>query len=64
MSFLKYSDIRPNSDKLLRYVEEGILDKDKLITDLIGFMSDDEVKDFMLKNDYFIEEEDSNDVEE
>lgn len=64
MSFPKYSDMRPNSDKLLRFVEDGIIDKDKLITDLIGFMSEDEVKDFMRKNEYFIEEEDVDNVDE
>lgn len=36
---------------LLELVDEGALDKDTLIRDLLGYLSEDEVQDFVRKND-------------
>ena len=37
---------------LLDMVEQGVVDKDSLIQDLLGWMSEDEVKEFARRNDY------------
>jgi hypothetical protein len=39
-------------------VEDGVVDKDYLIQDLLGYLSEAEVEDFMRTNDYLREEED------
>ena len=49
---------RKNSTQLLALVEEGMLDKDRLITDLIGWLSEDEVREFCNANDIQLDEED------
>ncbi len=36
---------------LLTAVEDGILDKDSLINDLLGYLSEAEVEDFVRRND-------------
>lgn len=36
---------------VLDAVEEGMLDKDALIQDLLGWMSEDDVKEFVRRND-------------
>ena len=36
---------------LLELVEEGALDKDRLIQDLLGYLSESDVEDFVRKND-------------
>ena len=36
---------------VLDAVEEGMLDKDALIQDLLGYLSEAEVQDFVRKND-------------
>ena len=38
--------------ELLSLVEDGMLDKDALIRDLLGWMSESEVADFACRNDY------------
>jgi len=43
----------------LDMVEQGAFDKDTLIKDLLGWMSEDEVKEFARANDIFIETMDS-----
>lgn len=43
---------RPYTTKLLDMVEQGVVDKDSLIQDLLGWMSEDEVKEFARRNDY------------
>ena len=37
---------------LLDMVEQGVVDKDSLIQDLLGWMSEDEVEEFARRNDY------------
>ena len=37
--------------ELLSLVEDGMLDKDNLIRDLLGYLSESEVADFARKND-------------
>ena len=38
--------------ELLSLVEDDMLDKDALIRDLLGYLSESEVADFARKNDY------------
>ena len=38
--------------ELLSLVEDGMIDKDTLIRDLLGYLSESEVADFARRNDY------------
>jgi hypothetical protein len=42
---------RPYTTALLEAVDEGIFDRDALIQDLLGYLSEAEVQDFVRKND-------------
>lgn len=44
--------------RILDMVEQGALDKDSLINDLLGWMSEDEVKEFARANDLIQYDED------
>lgn len=57
---------REYTNKLLEMVDEGLLDKDTVITALAKYMSDDEVRDCMEINDFLYEdeEEDADDEDE
>ena len=48
---------RPYSVKFLELVDEGILDAKELLTDLVQWLSEDEVKDFCVKYAIFDEDE-------
>jgi hypothetical protein len=50
-------DSRAYTVALLELVDEGVLDKDTLIQDLLGWMSEDDVAGFCKKN---LRDEDSN----
>lgn len=45
---------------VLDAVDQGLFDKDSLIRDLLGYLSEDEVQDFVRKNDLmpWLEDED------
>jgi hypothetical protein len=43
---------RKATDKLLQLVEDGFLDKDVVIQACLEYMSEDDVKDMMLANDF------------
>ena len=43
---------RRYTTELLEMVEQGMVDKDSLIQDLLGWMSEDEVEQFARRNDY------------
>jgi hypothetical protein len=43
---------RPVTCQMLDLVEQGVLDKDNVIRDLLNFLSEDEVKQFARSNDY------------
>ena len=49
---------RPVTSKLLDYAEEGVIDWETLARDALGWMSEDEVKEFAQRNDYLMEGED------
>ena len=51
---------RRYTTELLEMVEQGMVDKDSLIQDLLGWMSEDEVEQFARRNDYIqsLDEED------
>jgi len=48
---------REASKKLLQMVEDGLVDKDELILNLLNYLSENEVKAFAEGNEYFQEEE-------
>lgn len=50
---------RPATTYLLDMVDQGIIDKDTLIADLLGWMSESDVSEFVRRNDYIVEEEDA-----
>lgn len=43
---------RDATKKILDMVAEGAVDKDVLIRDLLGWMSEDDVREFIDRNDY------------
>ena len=45
---------------VLDAVDQGLFDKDSLIRDLLGYLSEDEVQDFVRKNDLMPWLEDEN----
>ena len=54
---------RPYTTRLLEMVEEGLIDKDSLINDLLGYLSESEVRHFCRSNDYIAYDPDSEDDE-
>lgn len=55
---------REYTNKLLEMVEEGLLDKDTVIMACVKYMSEDDVKDMMEANEFILEDEDEDDLEE
>ena len=56
------SDVRQATDKILEMVEEGILDKDMVIMSCLKYMSEDDVADMAQMNEFFINDEEEEDV--
>lgn len=57
---------RTYTTALLDAVSEGMFDKDSLIADLLGWMSEDDVKEFVQRNDlmpWLEDEEEDEDYE-
>ena len=52
------------TNMLLELVEDGMLDKDHVITACLKYMSEDEVKDMMQCNEFIEPEDDEPDVSE
>jgi hypothetical protein len=44
--------------ELLDLVEQGVIDRDSLIRDLLGWMSESDVAEFAHRNDYITDDED------
>lgn len=44
--------MRKVTNQILEQVQQGLLDKDTLIRDLLGWMSEDDVAEFAERNDY------------
>jgi hypothetical protein len=44
--------------ELLDLVEQGVIDRDSLIRDLLGWMSESDVAEFARRNDYITDDED------
>lgn len=49
---------RAYTNALWDMVEQGLIDKDYLIRDLIGWMSEHDVRRFCQQNSYLVEDED------
>lgn len=52
-----FKEARYNTLQMLELVEEGVVSKDNLIRDLLMWMSDYEVEEFMAKSGYTTLEE-------
>ena len=48
---------RPVTSELLDNLEQGMYDKDRMIQDLLGWMSESEVERFARANEYIITDE-------
>lgn len=48
---------RPVTSELLDNLEQGMYDKDRMIQDLLGWMSESEVERFARANEYIIADE-------
>ncbi len=48
---------RENTNKLIEMMDEGLIDAESLALDLLGWLSDDEVKEFAERNGYLVEED-------
>lgn len=55
---------REYTNKLLEMVEEGVLDKDDVISALVKYMSESEVEDCMRINDFLYEEDEEDDTDD
>jgi hypothetical protein len=51
-------DSRRVTTELLDLVEQGVIDRNSLILDLLGWMSEAEVAEFARRNDYITDDED------
>ena len=49
---------REYTTKLLDLIDEGLIDAESLARDLLGWLSEDEVKEFAERNDYITEDVD------
>jgi hypothetical protein len=58
------SIIREYTNKILELVNEGVIDQESLIRNLLDWMSEQEVKDFALFEGYVEDEEDDGDPDE
>jgi len=56
--------MRKYTNAVLDAVEEGMFDKDALIADLLGWMSEDDVKEFVQRNDLMPWLEDDSEYDE
>jgi hypothetical protein len=50
--------------RLLELVDEGVIDRDSLIQDLLGWMSEDEVRRFALQSEYLNDDDEDEEDEE
>lgn len=51
-------DPRPNSTKLLQMLDDGLVDPRQTLEDLVNYLSDDEVGDFMHDYDLTTDDDD------
>jgi hypothetical protein len=56
------SDVRQATNKILEMVEEGVLDRDTVIMSCLKYMSEDDVADMAHSNEFFINDEEEEDV--
>jgi len=52
---------REYTDHLLELVEDGLLDKDQVILACVKYMSEDDVKDMMIANEFVFADDDDED---
>lgn len=54
-------DVRKSTNRLLEAIEEGIVDKDYVISACLNWLSEADVHRMMLANDILIEDDDGGD---
>ena len=52
-----YRQARPVTCELLDNLEEGLYDRDRMIRDLLGWLSESDVEEFARVNEYLIDED-------
>lgn len=59
-----YRQSRPVTCDLLDNLEQGLYDQDRMIRDLLGWLSESEVEEFARRNEYimFSDDDDDDDV--
>lgn len=55
--------VREATEKLLKMVEEGLLDRDTVIMACVKYMSEDDVADMCHINEFFYDEDDEDEEE-
>jgi hypothetical protein len=48
---------REYTDRLYEMLQDGLIDAESLVQDLLSWLSEDEVKEFAERNDYITEED-------
>lgn len=56
-----YRESRPVTSELLDNLEEGLYNKDQMIADLLGWMSERDVAEFARANDYIVAQDEEDD---
>lgn len=49
--------VRECTNELIELLDEGVIDAEQLAINLLGWLSEDEVKEFAERNGYLVEEE-------
>ena len=52
-----HRNVRPVTCELLDNMDQGLYDKDRMIQDLLGWMSESEVAEFARTNEYIVDSE-------
>ena len=50
-------EVRHYTNKLLEYIEEGLLNKDSVIKSFCSYLSEDDIKDFMEREEFLTDED-------
>jgi hypothetical protein len=56
-----YRESRPVTSELLDNLEEGLYNKDQMIADLLGWLSERDVAEFARANDYIVAQDEEDD---
>ena len=62
--FSRVPNVRRATDRLLKLVEDGVLDRDQVILACVKYMSEYEVADMCHHNEFFEDDEDEDDEDD